>query len=63
MIVSNIEYFILGFILLSTVLFLIRFFPSILKCVIYITGGMTFISILILLYFYITLTIAGHNVF
>jgi len=62
MIVSNIEYFILGFILLSTALFLIRFFPSILKGVIYITGGLTFISILIMIYFYIVLTMAGHNV-
>jgi len=60
--VSNIEYFILGFILLSTALFLIRFFPSILKGVIYITGGLTFISILIMIYFYIVLTMAGHNV-
>ena len=59
---SNIEYFILGFILLSTALFLIRFFPSILKGVIYITGGLTFISILIMIYFYIVLTMAGHNV-
>lgn len=60
---SNIEFIIIGFILLSTVLFLIRFFPSIVKGVIYVTGGLTFISLLIMIFFYIILEIGGHNAF
>ena len=63
MIVSNIEFIIIGFILLSTAIFLIRFFPSIVKGVIYITGGLTFISILIVIFCYIILEIGGHNAF
>ena len=60
---SNIEFIIIGFILLSTALFLIRFFPSIIKGVIYVTGGLTFISLLIMIFFYIILEIGGHNTF